>query len=56
MTPRYDSVCCYVVRPDAEGMRTVLELRGKYATPRKELGDPAKYLDLTYYDKAFARP
>lgn len=28
MRPRYDSVCCYVVRPDAEGaLRELLQLR-----------------------------
>ena len=42
------------LRPDAEGLRTVLALRGKYATPPKVLDDPSKYLDTTYYDKAFA--
>ena len=42
------------LRPDAEGIRTVLALRGKYATPQKQLGDPPKYVDMTYYDKAFA--
>jgi len=38
---------------DPAGMRTVLELRSKYATPQKPLADPAKYIDLTYRDKAF---
>jgi len=33
-------------------MRTVLALRSKYATPPRQLGDPAKYVDLTWYDKA----
>jgi hypothetical protein len=37
------------------GIKTVLDLRGKYATPRKSLTDPAKYVDLAYYDKAFGR-
>jgi len=37
---------------DPAGLRTVLELRGKYATPKVTLGDPAKYIDLTYYNKA----
>jgi ABC-type nitrate/sulfonate/bicarbonate transport system substrate-binding protein len=41
------------LRPDEQGIRTVLALRGKYATPPRTLDDPAKYLDLTYYDKAF---
>lgn len=38
---------------DPAGMRTVLQLRSKYGTPQKALSDPAKYIDLTYYDKAF---
>jgi ABC-type nitrate/sulfonate/bicarbonate transport system substrate-binding protein len=41
------------LRPDPQGLRTVLALRSKYAIPHKDLGDPAKYVDLTYYDKAF---
>jgi ABC-type nitrate/sulfonate/bicarbonate transport system substrate-binding protein len=39
---------------DLEGIRTVLALRAKYATPRKTLDDPGRYVDLTYYDKASA--
>ena len=42
--------------PNVAGIRTVLELRGKYATPQKTLADPLKYVDLTYYDKAFGKP
>jgi len=42
------------LRPDEQGIATVLALRGKYATPPKALGDPKKYYDLTWYDKAFA--
>jgi len=38
---------------DPAGMRTVLELRSKYGLPQKTLADPAKYIDLTYYDKVF---
>jgi ABC-type nitrate/sulfonate/bicarbonate transport system substrate-binding protein len=41
--------------PDTAGIRTVLQLRGKFATPRKTLSDPMKYVDLTYYDKAFGK-
>ena len=37
---------------DPAGIRTVLQLRSKYGVPRKELTDPAKYVDLTYYNKA----
>ena len=35
-----------------EGVRTVLELRSEYGQPNKKLTDPAKYYDLTYYNKA----
>ena len=41
--------------PDAAGIRTVLQLRGKFATPQKTLADPMKYVDLTYYNKAFGK-
>lgn len=37
---------------DPEGVKTVLQLRSQYAEPKKELSDPAKYYDLSYYDKA----
>jgi ABC-type nitrate/sulfonate/bicarbonate transport system substrate-binding protein len=41
--------------PDAAGIRTVLELRTKFGMPRKSLTDPSKYVDLGYYEKAFAK-
>jgi len=41
--------------PEPAGIRTVLALRSKYAVPPKQLTDPAKYVDLTYYDKAFGK-
>jgi ABC-type nitrate/sulfonate/bicarbonate transport system substrate-binding protein len=41
------------LRPDEQGIATVLALRSKYATPKKTLADPARYVDLTWYDKAF---
>lgn len=37
---------------NVEGVKTVLSLRGQYAEPKKNLTDPKKYIDLTYYDKA----
>ncbi|ARQ00846.1 ABC transporter substrate-binding protein [Pseudorhodoplanes sinuspersici] len=37
---------------DPEGVKTVLQLRSQYAEPKKELTDPGKYYDLSYYDKA----
>ena len=36
------------------GMKTVLALRGEYATPKKSLTDPNKYVDLSYQKKAAA--
>jgi ABC-type nitrate/sulfonate/bicarbonate transport system substrate-binding protein len=41
---------------DMEGMRTVLALRTKYAVPQKSLSDPAKYIDLTYYQQSAVVP
>jgi hypothetical protein len=38
---------------DIEGIRVVLELRSKFATPQRKLGDPASYVDPDYYRKAF---
>lgn len=43
------------LRPDAQGIATVLALRSKYAVPPKPLSDPAKYVDLTWLEKASAR-
>ena len=40
---------------DVEGARTVLKLRSEYGRPQKELTDPARYVDLSYYEQA-ARP
>ena len=40
---------------DMEGIRTVLALRSKYGQPKKTLSDPAKYVDLSYYEKATGR-
>ncbi len=41
--------------PDAEGIRTVLRLRSKYGAPQKTLTDAAKYVDLSYLEKAAAK-
>lgn len=35
-----------------EGLRTVLALRSRYGQPPKNLADPMKYYDPTYYDSA----
>jgi ABC-type nitrate/sulfonate/bicarbonate transport system substrate-binding protein len=41
---------------DLDGLRTVLALRSKYGLPQKTLTDPSKYVDLTYHEKASAKP
>ena len=40
---------------DMAGVRTVLELRSKYGTPRKLLADPQKYIDSSFHEKAFGK-
>jgi ABC-type nitrate/sulfonate/bicarbonate transport system substrate-binding protein len=40
---------------DLDGIRTVLQLRSKYGVPAKTLTDPLRYVDLTYYEKAFGK-
>jgi ABC-type nitrate/sulfonate/bicarbonate transport system substrate-binding protein len=37
---------------DLEGCRTVLKLRSEFAKPQKNLTDPAKYIDESYYASA----
>ena len=37
-----------------EGVKMLLSLRSDYGEPKKELKDPMKYVDLTYYAKATA--
>ena len=37
---------------DTEGLRRVLELRSRYAEPRKDLTDPSKYYDAAYFERA----
>lgn len=37
---------------DLEGCRTVLKLRSEFARPLKNLGDPLKYVDESYYRRA----
>jgi ABC-type nitrate/sulfonate/bicarbonate transport system substrate-binding protein len=39
-------------RLDYEGLRTVLALRSRYAPRKKQLTDPDKYVDLSYYEEA----
>ena len=40
---------------DIDSIRTVLQLRSKFGIPQKTLNDPMKYVDLSYYEKAFKR-
>jgi ABC-type nitrate/sulfonate/bicarbonate transport system substrate-binding protein len=40
---------------DREGLRTVLDLRSKYAQPRKELSDPNRYVNESYLANALKK-
>jgi ABC-type nitrate/sulfonate/bicarbonate transport system substrate-binding protein len=42
------------LRIDVDGLKVVLALRSKYGQPKRDLGDPMKYVDLALYRKAFA--
>lgn len=37
---------------DMAGLKTVIDLRDQYGEPKKKMGAPEKYLDLSYYKKA----
>jgi len=37
---------------DIDGLKTVIALREQYGEPKKTLGAPEKYIDLSYYNKA----
>jgi ABC-type nitrate/sulfonate/bicarbonate transport system substrate-binding protein len=39
-------------RIDMAGVRTVIALRSEYAVPKKKLGKPGRYIDLSYYKEA----
>jgi ABC-type nitrate/sulfonate/bicarbonate transport system substrate-binding protein len=41
------------LKVDVEGFKVVLALRAKYGQPKKDFGDPMKYIDLELYRKAF---
>ena len=41
-------------RMDIEGLKTVLDLRGRYGKPAKLLGDPMKYYDPAFHAAAIA--
>ncbi len=40
---------------DVAGLRTVLEVREQFAEPKKKMGPPEKYYDLSYYNKAVGK-
>jgi hypothetical protein len=40
---------------DMQGVKRVLELRAKWAEPKKALGEASKYYDSRYYDAAVRR-
>ncbi len=40
---------------DVAGLRTVLAVREQFAEPKKKMGPPEKYYDLSYYNKAIAK-
>jgi ABC-type nitrate/sulfonate/bicarbonate transport system substrate-binding protein len=43
-------------RVNLQGLRTVLTLRTRYAEPKKNLAEPTKYYDPSYYDAAMRQP
>jgi ABC-type nitrate/sulfonate/bicarbonate transport system substrate-binding protein len=40
---------------DRRGVRTVLALRSEYGEPKRQLRDPGKYIDLSYYRAAMGK-
>lgn len=44
------------LRIDEPALRTVLDLRRRYGQPPRTLGEPARYVDLSYRAKALAAP
>jgi ABC-type nitrate/sulfonate/bicarbonate transport system substrate-binding protein len=42
-------------RLDPKGMETVLALRSKFSEAKRTLGDPGKYIDTSYREKALGR-
>ena len=41
---------------DAKGVETVLKIREAYGEPQKKMGDPSKYVDTSYFERAMAKP
>ncbi len=62
MTPEVAAATCEIflgkngfepqAQIDLAGIRQVLELRSEYGQPKKQLSDPQKYLDLSFYEAA----
>jgi ABC-type nitrate/sulfonate/bicarbonate transport system substrate-binding protein len=42
-------------RIDMAGVATVLKLRSEYGRPQKQLTDPSRYVDESYYEKAMKK-
>jgi len=42
-------------RIDIDGAKTVLRIRSEFGRPQKDLADPSKYIDESYYLKALGR-
>jgi ABC-type nitrate/sulfonate/bicarbonate transport system substrate-binding protein len=40
---------------DVEGVKTAIDLREQFAEPKKKMGPPEKYYDLSYYNKAVGK-
>jgi ABC-type nitrate/sulfonate/bicarbonate transport system substrate-binding protein len=38
-----------------QGVETVLKLRARHGEPKKDMGPPSKYVDLSYYEKALEK-
>lgn len=45
-----------VAAMDTEGIKTILKLRTRFGRPAKVLSDPARYVDLSYYEQAGTSP
>lgn len=41
---------------DIMGVKVAMDIRSQYGEPRKQLSDPTRYYDLSYYKAAIAKP
>ena len=39
---------------DIPGLARVLDLRSRYGEPNRQINDPLKYCDLSYYEQAMS--